>query len=209
MADNARKIFYALLREQFAPELRSLGFKGSGGNYRRIRGEVINTINIQGNRYGGSSAVNLGLHLAFLPCCWNNEIPDVATIKEADCEFRTRLAPKWRSDYWWKYEGLLVSPRREVEHLVQTYLQIGEPAFSGYDTVDKIAGMLSVDDVLSGKFLTRFGGVTAVRGALTMARVHRYLGNTGLARDFANAGLKNLGRATALEPHFLEVLGNV
>ena len=206
MPNDPRKIFYGLLRDEFAPQLRMLGFKGSGSNFRRIRGDVINTVNIQGNKYGGSSAVNLGLHLAFLPLYWNNELPDVAKMKAVDCEFRNRLAPKGKSDYWWKYGGLFNSPSKQVNHLIETYRQVGEPAFTEYDTVEKIAEMISVDDISSRDFIDIFGGLTNVRAALTMARVNEHIGNLDSARAFAHAGLENLGRATMLEAQFTEIL---
>ena len=209
MPRDAKKVFYELLRDRFAPELRKLGFKGSGSNFRRIRADVISTINIQGNKYGGSSAVNFGLHLTFLPLYWNNELPEVPKIKEVDCEFRDRLAPKGESDYWWKYGGLLSSPSSRVDHLVKTYMQVGEVAFSQFDTVEKVAGMISIDDVSSKRFIKVFGGVTDVRAALTMARVHLHLGKFDTARQFADVGLKNLGRATVLRPQFLKILEQI
>ena len=209
MPADTKKVFYGLLRDEFAPKLRELGFKGSGSNFRRVRGEVINTINIQGRRHGGSSAVNLGLHLTFLPVNWKDELPDTKKVKEIDCEFRTRLAPRGRNDYWWKYGGLLDSTSKQISHLVDTYLDVGEPAFSRYDTVEKVANMISIDQIFTDKYIDAFGGVTEVRAALTMARIHEHLGNFDLARAFAAAGMTNIGRATALKPRFRELLDRI
>ena len=117
----AKEIFFNILKEEFAPRLRNIGFKGSGQNFRRLNGEIINTINIQGHKYGGSCAVNLGLHLSFLPVNWSDQLPDVKTIKEVDCEFRKRLAPKNKGDYWWKYTGLIDSTEKKARHLIETY----------------------------------------------------------------------------------------
>ncbi len=206
MPKDAKILFYDLLKQEFAPRLREVGFKGSGIHFRRIRGEVINTINIQGNKYGGSSAVNLGLHLSFLPLAWNNELPDLAKIREVDCEFRNRLAPGRKADYWWKYSGLFVSPAKQVEHLVRTYFEVGEPVFARYDSTDAIADAISLDDVLSGSYIDVLGGVTNVRAALTMARIHEHLGDRDLAHAFAKAGLERVERATSLIPRFEEIL---
>lgn len=207
MPVDRKKVFYGLIRGEFAPRLRELGFKGSGSNFCRVQGEVINTINIQGNKYGGSSAVNLGLHLTFLPVNWKDELPDLKKIKEVDCEFRNRLAPRGKHDYWWEYGDLFNSPSKQVRHLIETYLDVGEPAFSEYDTVEKVADMISLDQIFADNYIEAFGGITEVRAALTMARIHGYLGNLDLARQFAEAGITNLGRATALAPCFKEILG--
>jgi hypothetical protein len=99
---DAKEVFFDILKTEFAPKLRKLEFIGSGQNFRRVRGQIINVINVQGNKYGGSCAVNLGLHLTFLQVCWSSALPDVHKVKETDCEFRTRLAPGGKSDYWWK-----------------------------------------------------------------------------------------------------------
>ena len=64
---DAKKEFYSYLKNEFGPQHREIGFKGSGSHFRRVNDEVIHCINIQGNKHGGSCAVNLGLHLTFLP----------------------------------------------------------------------------------------------------------------------------------------------
>ena len=57
---DAKAVFFDVLKSEFAPKLRELGFSGSGQHFRRVRGEIINAINIQGNKYGNSCAVNWG-----------------------------------------------------------------------------------------------------------------------------------------------------
>lgn len=206
MSSAAKSEFFSLVRDDFAPALRDLGFKGSGQNFRRIRGEVINIVNIQGNKYGGSVAVNLGLHLTFLPASGSINLPETSKIKEVDCEFRQRLVPRGRFDYWWKYDGFFGSPQKRVNHLVSTYLNRGEPRFLQFDSVEKIANMLQLDEIVCDKTYKFFGYVHAVRGALVMARVNRHIGNAELAVEFAKAGLKKLGRVTSLKPALEEFL---
>ena len=208
MSADPRKMFYSLIRDEFAPKLRELGFKGSGSHFRRIRGEVINTINIQGRTHGGSSAVNLGLHLTFLPVNWADQLPDLKTVKEIDCEFRNRLAPGGEGDYWWKYRSLL-SASKNVAHLIDTYLAYGEPEFSKFDAVEKISNMIALDEIRADNYIKVFGGITAVRAALTMARIHRHLGNNDEAGAFAEAGLANLGRGIRVKPQLEEILDSL
>ena len=96
-----KKAFYKQLREDFYPNLRECGFKGSGQHFRRVNGDVIHAINIQNNKYGGSCCLNLGIHLSFLPIAWpKDQMPDLGKIKEIDCIFRRRLAPTGKSDFW-------------------------------------------------------------------------------------------------------------
>jgi len=107
---SKKQIFYEILKNEFSPKLREVGYQGSGQNFRRVSNETINVVNIQISKYGGSCAVNLGLHFAFLPLNWSAELPVGKKIKEVDCEFRMRLSPKVNHDYWWEYDGLLSSP---------------------------------------------------------------------------------------------------
>lgn len=203
---DAKKVFFNVLKEEFAPKLRDAGFKGSGQNFRRINGEIINIINIQAHKYGGSCSVNLGLHLTFLPLNRAAQLPDIRKIREIDCEFRMRLAPNNKSDYWWKYGGLLHSPTKKARHLIETYFEYGEPHYKEFDEIEKIASMLSIEDIEKKDYIKVFGGITQQRGALTMARIHMRLGDIPKAREFAKIGLANLGRAVALKPAFEEIL---
>ena len=203
---DAKAVFFDVLKSEFAPKLRELGFSGSGKHFRRVNGEVINAINIQGNNYGDSCAVNLGWHLTFLPVSWRNVLPDTRKIKEIDCELRTRLSPDMKSDYWWKYGGLLDSPTESARHLIATYLNSGEPYFRQYDSIEKIASMISVDEIKRGVYLQVFGGITDVRAALMMARIHVHLGNVIKAREFAAVGLEHIGGATLLRPELESIL---
>ena len=203
--DN-KKIFFEVLKEDFIPRLKEIGFEGSGQNIRRVKGEIINTINIQVNKYGGSCAVNLGLHLSFLPLNWSESLPEIDKIKEIDCEFSKRLAPENKSDYWWQYDNLSDSPSQRAQHLIETYFNYGEPHFQEYDTVEKIGAMVSVEEMKKSESLDIFGGVNQERGPLTMARIHQHLGNSSKAKAFATFGLENLNGAIILKPEYEKIL---
>jgi len=203
--DN-KKVFFEILKQEFSPKLREIGFKGSGQNFRRVNKEVINTINIQVDKYGGGCAVNLGLHLTFLPLCWADKLPDIENIKEIDCEFRMRLAPKNKTDYWWKYGGMLSPPSKKAHHLIETYFTYGEPHFQTFNTIEKVSNMLSVEDIKKSDYINVFGGVISQRGALAMARIHKHLGDITKAKEFASFGLDNLGTAIALRSAFEEII---
>ena len=200
---DAKAAFFDVLKIEFAPKLRELGFSGSGQHFRRFTGEIINAINIQGSKYGDECAVNLGLHLTFLPMkgCTN-----VRKIKEIDCEFRSRLSPDMKSDYWWKYGGRLDSPTLSARNLITTYLESGEPYFRQYDNVEKFTSLFSLDEVNGDTYIDKLGGITSVRAALAMARIHEHLGNTSESKQFAALGLANIGSGTLLQSEFESLL---
>ena len=195
-----KPIFFEILKNELSPKLREIGFKGSGQNFRRVNNETVNIINIQVSKYGGSCAVNLGLHFTFLPLNWSTDLPDIKKIREYDCEFRMRLSPKVNGDYWWKYDGFLSSPRKKAQHLIETYFRYGEARFKDLDTVEKLARSLSIEELKKSKDLNVFGIVAQPRGALSMARIQQHLGNPEMANKFASYGLENIGKATVLRP---------
>jgi hypothetical protein len=200
MSVDRRKAFATQLKERFVPALRVAGFKGSGAHFRRTTGDVINAIWIQGNREGTKCAVNLGLHLGFLPINWKDELPDPAKIKEIDCEFRDRLAPDGLNDYWWEYGSVLNPPSKIIAHLYATYFECAEPRFRAFSTVESIAGMFSPAQLRTGPYLNGFGGITIPRAALAMARIRAHLGQHELAAEYARVGLEKLGNASGLKP---------
>ncbi len=206
MNPDDKKKFFEYLRDEFAPELRKIGFKGSGRHFRRINGEIINAVWIQGDKYGKGCAVNLGLHLTFLPVSWQDELPDILKVKEIDCEFRTRLSPKNKGDYWWKYGGLLHSPSKSARHLIQTYLDWGEPLFKSYASVDEIGKMFTPAQLRDGNYFEGFGGTTMPRIALVLARIQLHLDNRAMAREYALLGIERLGRAVVLKKSLENIL---
>ena len=125
-----RKFFFDQLKERFIPLFRKSGFKGSGNHFRRITNEVIHALNIQGNKYGGSCCVNLGVHLSFLPMFGvdPSNLLDLKTVKVGHCEFSKRLAPSGHTDFWWGYSGNISGDTsNNIDHLVATYVAEGEP----------------------------------------------------------------------------------
>ena len=60
-------------------------------------------------------------------------------------------------------------------------------------TVDDLVALIPLDRVQTDECLDVFGGITAARAALAMARVHKHLGNDSLAMAFASQGLRHVG----------------
>jgi hypothetical protein len=96
-------------------------------------------------------------------------------------------------------------PIEKARDLMKTYEAYGEPRFKSVMTVEAVARLFQPDDIGSGKPLPLYS-YTHARGALTMARIHRYLGNEKLTRQFAEVGLENIGKAKALRKEFENIL---
>lgn len=205
---NNREQFLQILRNEFAPRLREIGFKGNERNFKRVDNEIINVINLQANKYGGSYVVNLGLHLTFLPTGMSSELLDVDKIKAHECEFYMRLAPGCKNEHWWKYKGLFCNPSKNARHLIETYFKHGEGNFKDFKSIDDFINIFSIEKLKKDKYANNFREKGVLRGSLTMARIYEHLGQTENAKIFAKLGLENLGRHTQLKPEFEKIIGH-
>jgi len=92
------------LKQIVVPRLREMGFKGSMPHFRRVRGDLLDLLSFQFDRYGGSFCVEVasapaaGLHVTpdwFVPA----EKLDVGHTRE-----RLRLgAPGGLGDHWFGF----------------------------------------------------------------------------------------------------------
>jgi Domain of unknown function (DUF4304) len=203
---QARLIFYDYLKSEFFPKLASLGFAGAEPTYRRVRGEVISILHIQEHRGGDRCCIDLGLHLDFLPASWARHSLNIDKLTVADCEFRWRLSPPHKHDFWWRYQRWFHSPVRCASHLVETYLEQGEGHFERFRSADEIAALFTPQDFESGAWLKASDSVRPQRGALTMARILLHLGRLAEAKAFAQAGIGLISPATALAAEYLNIL---
>jgi hypothetical protein len=202
-----RENFNAALKAEFAPALRVLGFKGSGQNFIRVSGEVINALNIQGSKFGDAAFVNLGLHFTFLAPCWTEEPRPIAKWREADCEFRVRLSTRPGFDFSWKYGATQSDALISARNISAVYCDLGESLFERFYDPLCVASAVSVEALERGDTQGFPWHVTKVRMALAMARINQRLGKPIEARRFAEFGLRNLGRAAAVRS-VLEALAN-
>ena len=116
------------IKDHLSPALKSDGFFGSGRTFRRISGDYIHVVNVQGSRYGGMFAVNLGIQPRCIPDVLGNS-PDATKIREELCEFRRRLS-ETMSDQWWDHEGSKESMDAAVRAAASVYSTSGRRLFS-------------------------------------------------------------------------------
>jgi Domain of unknown function (DUF4304) len=186
------------IRAALAPLLREGGFAGSGRRFYKRVGPWIHIVTVQGSRYGGSFAVNLGLHFASAPDLSGN-LPDPKKMTEAHCEFRRRLSES-NADMWWKHETDQASMLAAVESAASVYAGFGCRYF---DFACTALTSITPEALASGNYdLQGFGG-TKVRLGLALARIRKLEGRTQESRGFAAYGIQNAGSAGFLKTELL------
>lgn len=170
--------------------IRALGFKGSGQNFRKVIGDYVFVINIQGSRSGDVFYVNLGAQPAFIPAECDASL---TTLKEYECVMRKRVGNDWR---W------TMSP--EAFDALIHQLDIEQKEFFG--AVAGLGTAMMEDPV--NDLLQKFSmGNPPARAALHLARAAAVLGCRDTANALVERGLALAGeRATALI-HDLEAVG--
>lgn len=199
--------FQNQLKAVLTPALRSEGFRQSGLTFRRILGDVVHVIQVQGSQYGGQCCVCLGIHLGFLPTGGSNGPCDPKSIKEPDCEFRSRLTPEGKSDHWWSY-GTTEGETASVCSIRDLYQQQGASYFGRFSRFpDDFVRVTpeTPEDEIAFLFPRCFG---PVRRDLALARIYGHIGDRASARFFATRGMAAVGPATALKAALRPFLGD-
>jgi hypothetical protein len=204
---DAYERFHQLLKRDFFPLVRADGFKGSGTTFRRVKGDRLDIINVQGSRYGGECCVNLAAHFSFLPSMGGGQVTDPQKFKENDCTFRSRLREA-REDHWWDYGTTDAEAETSAASLVELYKRRGALFFEKFEPFPAAFDRVTPAQLDAGDLTMMPAAMTQVYAALTMARVMKHLGRYERCREFAIVGLRHLGTAVALRPE-LEQLRHV
>ena len=188
------------IRAALAPLLRQEGFAGSGRRFYKCTGQWIQIITVQGSRYGGSFAVNLGLHFASAPDLAGNP-PDPRKMNEAHCEFRRRLSES-SADMWWKHETDQASMLAAVESAAAIYAGFGRRYF---ELASAALSSITPGALATGNYDLQGFGSTEVRLGLALARIRKLEGRTEESRGFATYGVQHAGSVAFLKKELLEL----
>ena len=184
------------IKDHLSPVLKSDGFFGSGRTFRRISGDLIHVVQVQGSRYGSKFAVNLGIQPRSIPDVVGNS-PDATKIREELCEFRRRLSEA-KSDQWWEHQGSKESMDAAVRAAASVYTTIGRRLFSELSGPESPLHKVTPAQFEAGQYSFSGFGSTKVRMARSLALMRQSVGNLADAGAFARIALASLGVARAL-----------
>lgn len=158
--------------QNLGTHIRSLGFKGSGQNFRRIEGDYIFVINIQGSRSGDAFYVNLGAQPTFIPTECDASL---STLKEYECVMRRRVGKEWN---WALDDGTRLAMIHQLD--------VEQKEF--FRTVGNLRRAITEDSV--DELLRRFSmGSAPAKTALHLARAAASLGHAAVADALVTRGL--------------------
>jgi hypothetical protein len=195
---DACKRFHQLLKRDFSPLLRSDSFKGSGNSFRRLKGDRIDVIGIQGSHYGGVCCVNLAVHFTFLPSESCGRVTDPKKFKEYDCTFRGRLY-ETGGDHWWSYGTSDAEAEASLSDLIDMYKRRGALFFAKFEPFPDVFERITPEDIDACDLSKMPAAMTVPYAAMILSRIMKHLGRHERSREFAEAGLRHVGGATGLQ----------
>lgn len=191
---DARTRFHQLLKRDFAPLLRSEGFKGSGTTFRRRQEHRIDVINIQGSHHGGECCVNFGVHYSFLPLLGGVQA-DPKKLNEYACAFRDRLHEASESDHWWSYGRNDAEAEASIASLIDLFKRRGTSFFQRFEPFPDVFEKVTPEQLAARDLTNLPVRMGLIHTLLTMARIMIYLGRHDLCREFADIGLRHVGHS--------------
>lgn len=209
------KDFRKLIRVYFASKLHEAGFMGTDHHFvKTTDNHFIYTLVIQADKSGGSCVMEMGVHLEFLP----NSIGEFKSSNEIttyDCEFRKRINKKENlfkrfftveREKWFQYGETEDDAIVTINEMKQLFLDQGMSYFSQFNDLRIITSISLAKIIARSKKIEDFGAPLDLRLVLLIARTHKFLGNNRDAKEYAQWGLNNIGKATGLIKDF-EAIG--
>lgn len=141
--------FKKLVTAHFAPNIRKLGFKGTGFLYRKINEHYTNVIQFESyRRLGGAVRMLLGVyfqHIDFDEVSITERLP-VNKVRVCDCDICFFLSPH---DFgqWWTYAETLEGNRDVIYKIWNMFLLVGLPFFDEFENYPKPFTQISLNDL--------------------------------------------------------------
>ena len=204
---DARARFLGQFKLVVVPILREEGFVGSGNTYRRLLGDVVHVLHVQGSIYGGQCCVCLGIHLGFFPSAGGKATPDLKKLTEPDCEYRARLRYPDAKDTWWQYGDNDNEALQSAEDIKATYLNVGRDFFRRFSSFPDDFTRITPDNFADRTTDNCPPSFSAIRALLAQARIYSHLQRHDYANQFARLGLSELqdSKATGLIAEFRQL----
>ena len=177
----------------FAPNIRKLGFKGTGFLYKKVNEHYTNVIQFEAyKRLGGAVRMLLGVyfqHMDFIGVPIIERLP-VNKVRVYDCDICFFLSPH-SSGQWWTYAETLEGNRDVIYKIWNMFLLIGIPFFDEFENYPKPFTQISLNDlknVDTSKLWLRYD-VPIIRLLYIIVQVEIQQGNLTKAKMIADYAL--------------------
>jgi hypothetical protein len=138
--------FNELLKQTLHPYLKSLGFKGAKNNYRKHDSPIIQTINLFKDKWGGQTAVNIGVHLDFVPALGTGEILSPAKFTQSHCFIQKNITlPNGKA--WFDFGINTKEAEETIDFIIEAIEGQALPFLDNFNKFPEPFINISVDDL--------------------------------------------------------------
>lgn len=184
--------FKKLVNKHFAPNIRQMGWKGSGFNFYKIDvNHVVNIFGLQGAWYGGSVCCETAIHFDFFPDLAHKEI-DVSKTTYASCIIRKRLTPKGEGDFHWQFRGKEEDNIISINQIWEAFINHGINFYQDFadfpDPFDKI----KPQDLIKNnnyQILNKYYVSNQIHLIWLLKEINMFIGRFEEAKEFAELGI--------------------
>lgn len=183
--------FKNLVKDHFSPKLRSIGWKGSGFNYRKIEeNHVIKVFGIQGSWMGGSVCCETAIHFDFFSDLTGKSKNKVTY---ASCVIRQRLSPKGEGDYHWWFRNKEEENIKSIKEIWEAFKNHGQKFYEEFDDFPSPFDKIDVQDLISNKhykLLNKYKIYNDINFAWVLKEINQFIGNMAKAKQFSEYGMR-------------------
>jgi hypothetical protein len=188
--------FKKLVTNHFSPNIRKLGWKGSGFNFRKIEeNHIINLFGIQGNWMGGSVCCETAIDFDFFSNLSGKK--DINKLTYASCLIRERLTPSGIGDYHWEFSQNEEENILSIKEILQSFETHGTNFFKNFKNFphpfDKIKPIDLKNDS-NYKVLGKYFIYNQIEFARLLKDINILLGNKSIAQEFSDFGIQELNK---------------
>ena len=184
--------FKKLVNEHFSPNIRQLGWKGSGFHfYKHDANHVVNIFGIQGSWYGGSVCCETAIHFDFIPDLAHKDIY-ISNTTFAICIIRNRLSPKGVGDYHWTFRNNEEDNVKSVTQIWDAFKTHGMTFYNDFADFPYPFDKIRPQDLSTKsnyKILDKYYTHNSIHFAWLLQEINRFIGRQDIAKEFSVLGL--------------------
>jgi hypothetical protein len=187
--------FRKLANKYFSPNIRQLGWKGSGFHfYKHDSNHVVNIFGIQGAWYGGSVCCETAIHFDFIPDLAQKEI-DIPKISYASCLIRKRLSPKAVGDHHWTFRDNEEDDIKSVNQIWEAFKTHGTNFYNDFANFPYPFDAINVNDLKTNpnyKLLDKYYITNSINFTWLLKEINLFIGKPDIAKEFSMYGLSQM-----------------
>ena len=184
--------FKKLVNKHFSPNIKQLGWKGSGFHfYKHDPNHIVNIFGIQGSWYGGSVCCETAIHFDFIPDLAHKEI-DISKTTYASCIIRNRLSRKGVGDYHWTFQDNEEDNIKSVIQIWDAFKTHGMTFYNDFANFPYPFDTIQPKDLETNhnyKLLDKYYITNSIHFAWLLKEINLFIGRQDLAKDFSVFGL--------------------